>query len=183
MKLKSLTLLLVASASFAQANLIQNSSFEDPFGLPWVVASFEGPNHWSIINDGHTGGKSFFTNAPKNFEDTLIQDHLALEIGTTYEVSFWIKNFGAGDDYLNATIIDENGNANLQLTPISTELESWERLSFFYTAEGIDGHLWINLGDSNGVQIDDVSVEAVPEPATLAVLVGIAAIIRRQKSR
>jgi len=181
MKFKSLTLLLLACTSLAQANLIQNSSFEDPFELPWKVASFQGPHHWSIVNDGHTGGKSFFTNAPRSFEDTLMQDDFVLEIGTTYEVSFWIKNFGVGDDFLNATIIDENGNASLQQSPISTELESWERLSFFYTAEGTNGHLWINLGDSNGVQIDDVSVEAVPEPATFLTLTAGIALLRRNK--
>jgi len=182
MKIKSLALPLIAISSFANANIVVNGSFEstNPFG--WTIHPASQGSNYSFTSDAHTGLKALKYAASAGEMDGFFQS-LDLQIGQTYNVSLWIKNFGVGDDKLGFWLYDENSVDGFWMEPISTELESWNQISFQHTATGTNGQLRVQGFDPNGFIIDDVSVEAVPEPATLAALAGIAAIIKRRKNR
>jgi len=181
MNLKSIALPLLACSSMGFANLIIDPSFEGNGQAVWNVIPAAQGSGWGSTSDAHSGNKAFAFFGQNS--DTLFQD-ITLEIGVTYEISLWIKNYGVGDDSFSATLFGTDEANSIIMNPVGTPLEEWVQLSFTSTAIDTNGRIILRGKDQiSSVIIDDISVEAVPEPATLAVLAGIAAIIKRRKSR
>ncbi len=181
MNLRLLILPALLCSASSQANLVLDPSFEGDPPFSWHVTPAAQGSGWGDVNDPHTGEKAFSFFGQNN--DFIYQD-IILEIGVTYEVSFWIKNYGIGDDALSANLYGGDGLNDIGMNPVSTPLEEWVQLSFTSVAVSTEGRIGFHGRDQiSSILIDDISVEAVPEPATLSVLAGIAAIIKRRKSR
>ena len=111
-----------------------------------------------------------------------------------YQLSFWVGNYSAnnGPARLNVNITDGTSNtiflSETAAAPITNESSTWVRFAFNFIADGTSNT--INFSEVNGpsyIGLDDVSVTAVPEPATWAMMIlgfaGIGFIAYRRKSK
>lgn len=183
MKLKSLALPLLACSALAQANLVVNGGFEIDVPFAWTIQPAAQGSNIAIANIGRTGNRSLaFSSTVNNFD--FIRQSLTLVDGQEYEVSYWFNNISPGDDALGVTLTHGFNTTGLSHNPLDYLVAGgWQRKSFTITSTSTEGEIVIGGSDPNTFLIDDISVEAVPEPATFAVLAGIAAILKRRKNR
>lgn len=106
------------------------------------------------------------------------QDISGLTVGQTYELSFWYqpRTTAAGWDNPNDNGLDVYWDA-LEIDSIANvfrdEDTDWTRYSYYVTATSATGGVMLAAdGTANtlGALIDNVSLVAVPEPGTLALL-------------
>jgi hypothetical protein len=110
-----------------------------------------------------------------------------------YQLSFWVGNYSANNSPagLNVNITDGTSNTILlseALAPATNGSSSWTRFAFNFFADGTSNT--ISFSEINGpsyIGLDDVSVTAVPEPTTWAMMIlgfaGIGFMAYRRKSK
>jgi hypothetical protein len=170
-------------------NLVSNGSFENTStvaGSGWTVSGptlGEGIDYYidTVQGDAHTGSKSFAGGAVG--AEAFLTQTIATTPGANYNIHFWMSNFGG---FADGTALDVfwNGVSVLSLTDI---------LGFSYHEFVIDpiatGPLTtLSFGfrnDSGFLNIDDVSVRAVPEPSLAWLLAAgaVVAVVRRRRSK
>lgn len=184
-------------ACFANANLLVNGSFEDTpvssnsfqnvvagngFITGWTVTGtsvdvIAGPSTW-IAQDGNQSIDLAGTPGPG-----AVGQSFATTIGQDYEVSFYLgsNHQGGGDKSVNVYINGVSENLTGGLTN-----GSWVLFTRTFTASALSTEVKFESTNSGnfGGAVDNVSVEAVPEPFTLAGIgiMGLAAIKRKRKS-
>jgi len=192
-KLALLTVALVGLSVSASANLVVNGGFEQndwnySGSYKKYNAGSNGITGWSIglrsvdlvqspypVLEGRTALDLAGTPGPGS-----ISQNLNSVQGTKYVVSFWAltrENSSAVNQYLFSTFGDQSLQFNLSGT--------YTKYSYVATAID-DGYLSFatdSLNTTTGnILIDDVSVEAVPEPASMAALAfGAIALLKRRK--
>ena len=190
----------------ASASILVNGSFEDGAPQPasgsfnvlgagstavtgWVVGgdSVDWINGYWEAKDG-THSVDLSGNAPG-----WIQQTFATTAGTRYEVEFWMSGNPDGGSFLKPTVtsaIDGGVLAATQFYAIqgaTHEQMNWLRYSFAFTGTGNDVTLRFSSDTAGpyGPALDLVSVTAVPEPATWAMMLGgfglLGAAVRRSK--
>lgn len=190
--MKNLLLLAALSVTAGAHALVTNGGFElndyNGLGYKEYFAGDPGINGWTVTGTGSVDivGTAYPVNSGVHALDLVgtpgpgeIEQTLATTNGMTYTVSFYAMHTGGS---INAEVNVGLG-ATTQQFQVTT---SYQLYSFNATAASAAEvlKLWSNpQNTSNGnTFIDDVSVEAVPEPATLAALgVGLAALRRRRK--
>lgn len=110
-----------------------------------------------------------------------------------YQLSFWIGNFSAnnGPAGVNVNITDGTSNTLLvseALAPATNGSHTWTQFKLNFFADGTSNTL--SFSEINGpsyIGLDDVSVTAVPEPATWAMMIlgfaGVGFMAYRRKSK
>ncbi|MEH2529816.1 hypothetical protein V1277_003809 [Bradyrhizobium sp. AZCC 1588] len=95
-----------------------------------------------------------------------------------YQLSFWVGNYSAnnGSAGLNVSITDGTSNTLLLsesvTAPATSEPSTWVRFAFNFIADGTSNTISFNeLNGPSYIGLDDVSVAAVPEPATWAMMI------------
>jgi hypothetical protein len=189
----ALFLITVTDRTATASSIVLNGGFENGF-TNWITT----PGTISLFGTGgspHSGSSAAFfggVNLGGGNEDTISQI-LATATGQWYEVSFWLRmdiNSGAGCTFpqqLNCLNQDFNafwGGTQIFATA-STPLFPYTRYSFLIAATGSTTSLTFKGANEPGFYyLDDVSVEAVPEPSTwLLVGTGVAALAARLRSR
>jgi len=188
--------LAVPASSFGQ---IFNGGFE---AVNLAGANSSGPNYWTF-NNGNTDLDDWNIGAVSvDIVDSGYQVHsgnyaldlvgtpgpgeisqtLALTSGQEYVVSFWAYATG---DPINMVLDTEaigSGSAVYAITQ-----GSWNQYTFAFTAgsSAVDLIFASDAGNTtNGnLFLDDVSIEAVPEPASMLVLGCAAMIAARRKKK
>ncbi len=200
--------LFAASSAFASTNLVTNGSFEDLSGSlnhgswgeftslsGWTIASASKTSvfeiqqaseysHVSGFNTHYDG--TYYLELNSNNLGAITQT-LSTTAGQTYTLSFGYadrsgsKNASSMDIYWNGT----------QLKPINTGDTNWKTYSYTVTATGASTALtFVSTGPvkdvTMGSYLDGVSVTAVPEPESYAMLLaglGVMATIARRRSK
>ena len=184
----------MASTAFASPagrtqgqNLVQNPGFEaSATSLPfWSVSGFiaQGFDFFLDTNpaDAHTGSNSFAGGGIGT--PGFISQNISTLPGQNYNISLWLANLSGfasdtelvvrwgGVQVFDATDIFNTGYVLIPIDPMATALSTT---------------LSIGLrDDAFFLNIDDISVRQVPEPATLALALGglaAAGLARRRRS-
>ena len=181
MKINRLTAILIAAAAFgsAQANLVQNGGFETGTFSSWTTQAAGSGSHFMITTPSFSGNwaAGFMANAGQHDQ---ISQVLATNANTDYTLSFWLYNAGLENDSL---IVKWEGSTVLNLPPVFTALEDWTFFSIPVSATQSGSELRFMAHDGNSmVGLDDITVNPVPEPGTLAALsLGGLALLRRRR--
>ena len=162
----------ICFSSPSRADIVVNGGFEDgnftgwTGGLPDNVVFSGSPNSAYV----HTGsyGVGFGSNSLTTLSQTL-----STVAGTSYDVTFWINSNGLSP---NEVKLSWGGTKIFEEKNIAAD--GWTEFSFIETATSNSTVLAFGLEQRSGYSgLDDISVTAVPEPATWAMmLLGFAAV-------
>ncbi|MGI8923547.1 MAG: PEP-CTERM sorting domain-containing protein [Fimbriimonadales bacterium] len=173
---------LAVLSGVAHANLVVNGGFETGDFTSWGLDPAGSGSLFGVAGGGGHSGEFFAYFGAVEFEHDEIFQSLATSAGISYDVSIWVLNGGQGDDSLQ---IWWEGFVVLDMTPVTTVEGSWEEVTLQVAATTNGSELRIGSYDVPSFNfIDDVSVEAVPEPGSIvAVSLGLGAfLLRRRKS-
>lgn len=157
--------------STARAELITNGSFEGGLS-PWTLQNLGVDYEYEFVtNFGFSGTNSVRFGHGATANTSLFQS-VAISAGESYHFSMWIYNNGVGDDEL---IIRSFKNGSWQedysMGIVPTGLESWGEFTIDFTANFDADELWIQGRDQIATYyVDDISLNAVPGPASAALL-------------
>ncbi|MCX7799373.1 MAG: choice-of-anchor C family protein [Fimbriimonadales bacterium] len=195
--------LMAAGASAQAVNLITNGSFEQASVDPGptfltLSAGSTAITGWVVGGNGidYIGGYWNAQHGRRSVDLSAINagsisQTISTVAGQQYLLSFWLA---ANPDLPNSTpstkvaIVSAGNviNQNFSTPPRSSGIPNmnWGQYSLAFTALGSSTTITFASGESNAVgpALDNVSVEAVPEPTTLALAgLGLAAALRRRK--
>jgi hypothetical protein len=160
---------LAVAGDAAASNIVTNGSFETGDFSGWTQGGNTGSAFvgWSgtfgrSCQDGHNCA---FLRAVGS-DETLSQT-LSDVVGTDYTLMFWLG--AVGNDPSDFSVSWDGGTPLLSATdPITGSL--WTQYSYTVTGTGSDTIQFAFRDDPQYIYLDNVSVSATPEPATLGLL-------------
>jgi hypothetical protein len=186
--------IILGVAAISSANIVTNGSFEaKSYGTGYKLISNDGiAGGWYAETDlleigaasvygvtGQDGKQVLELDAKKNAKVSQKLTTIKSKYSVTFSAALR-KNIASssqgGDLYWNDVKVGS-------FLPTSTKMQDYK---FFVTGTGSDKLSFIGAGksDSYGTLIDNVSVQAVPEPTSMAALaVGGVAILRRRRKQ
>ena len=172
----ALALTLCAATAHAQANLVANGSFESGLAS-WTTNGFllQGFDY-GIDNAAQSGSNAFYGGAIESLG--FLNQTFATQAGQRYNVDFWL----ASDGFLpNRFQVLANGQLLLDLEDVL--IQPYGARHTVFTAIGPTTQLQFGFrSDSGLLHLDNVTVAAVPEPETVALLaLGLAAVAARRR--
>jgi len=182
MRTLSLLLLLVLLALPANANLIVNGGFETGDFSGWTVtgANILGSEYGTTTFKPNSGTYAAWFGAVNG--NTDLSQTFGTIPGQVYEGSFWVANTNDGNPPDNLIQVLWNGDAVVDGNDVPDA--PWTELDGLMTATAASTTITFVFHNAAGwFDLDDVSVEAVPEPAAAflcAAGCGMAALKRRR---
>ena len=185
----ALFLVSLTARTASASSIVLNGGFESGF-TSWTTTPGTG-TLFGVGGNANSGASAAFfggVNFGGGNEDTISQS-LATNAGQAYQVSFWLRMDNGGCIFpLQLNCFNQDFNAFWGNTQIfgtaSTAPFSYTRFSFLVGATGPATNLTFKAANEPGYYyLDDVSVEAVPEPSTwLLIGTGVAALAARRRS-
>ena len=159
---------LVTSASAVE--LVVNGGFETGDFTAWTQAG------GTVLTDDPFSGTYEASFAPVT---GALAQSLATMPNTNYNVSFYLRNAGNAAGSFQV-LLGTSVLTNLTINP-----DSYKRFTYNATTSALPGNSILTFQFANPTttfHLDDVSVQAVPEPATFAALgLGAVALLRRRR--
>lgn len=186
--LSILSLMSIAAAASA-SSIVVNGNFEaDPYGNGGhvVPATVTG---WTQSPAGVVAGiGQGYLNAPSqeidlsgvtdNTSGTGMYQDLVTTPGQMYLLSL--------DVYTGGSLGHTGGvDVKVDSSVLGTNLQGFDRTnhSMYFTATGATSRLWLTSNHGNVSHVDNVSVQAVPEPTSMAALgAGALGLLRRRRN-
>ena len=194
---------IAGSVAMAHAGIV-NGSFQDGAGNAAAGWTTGGSFAYALTDGDYItyaggygaspyGGRFLSFNAGNATADSWAYQDFATTAGTTYTVSFAFANFGVSStQQLNVELSDSNAgvlssNSFWDATGGGDLSAIWNSNSVTFTAAGATTRLTFSDAGSTtystDLLVDNVSVQAVPEPMTMLALVGGAAALLRRRRR
>jgi len=165
-------------ATQAKAGIILDGGFENPtpgnytssLGDGWNVnGTIRVDNATSPVGVPHSGNQSVYLDY--GYSPNTVSQMLTTIVNQTYLVSFWIADSGPNlvtVDFGSQTLF--NGTAPTNGVSLASDYVNY---AYTVTATSTTTNLsfigqYLNSNQGNGTNLDDVTVDAAPEPATLA---------------
>jgi hypothetical protein len=172
------TLLLIPGLALG-ANILINPDYETGALTPWFqLQDFGGPTNWTITNaDAHTGIYS----ATDQGNKLIAQYFAAVPTSNITLASVWVKNPNALFNAIYLEYSDATSANGLFATTGQwqyVDFTPWLAPGKSLTAVGVWGYS--SGGTDERTYVDDWTVEAVPEPASLGMF-ACAALLRRRR--
>jgi hypothetical protein len=160
--------LLLAAGSAARADLVVNGGFETGNFSGWTQSgnvTFTSVQGAGTFPGPHSG--NFFASLGPVGSLGFLDQNLATTAGTTYHLSYWLESDGGTPNefqvQLNGVVVQDM--TNIPASPGG----KYEEHTLDFTATSASTNLKLGFRDDPGFfGLDDISVNAVPEPATLA---------------
>lgn len=172
---------LAMATGAARAELVANGGFEA--GLDgWTTTGFQLQGYDHGVGDVARSGSQAFYGGGVGDAGFLVQS-LATVPGQTYRLSFWLFSDGFVPNELTLQIGGSPAYAAADVL-----LQPFDEVRLDFTAASTSTQMRFGMRNDSGVfRLDDVSVVAVPEPAT-AVLAGLGLVVvtvlgRRRRAR
>ena len=194
-------LLITAMGSSNAAGLIVNGSFEEASGIAPNSTLSPGATNltgWTVIGSGNLIWCNSSTYCARPASDGVysldltgltnvapyagVQQEVATVIGTTYELTFSLA--GRSDSFP----VSVSATAGSTSASFQAGAALWETKSLVFAATDISTMISL-IGESSGgqgliIQLDNVSVSAIPELHTSSMLVtGLAALVALRRRR
>jgi hypothetical protein len=167
---------LFGSAAFAQ---VVNGGFETGNFNGWTTQAAPFGSDFGVAANGvhtHSGTYSAFFGSFDSYPDQIFQD-VTVTSGAEYILGFWLDNEAqSGQEQMIAAW--ESGVIFRDSAPVG-----WTQFSFLVTAHSSTAQVYFGGFDTSDLSyLDDVTLTAVPEPASLAALaLGAIALLRRRR--
>lgn len=201
----TLALGVACAATGAYANLLTNGSFEDAedfagWDFSGTVQIQTDPGDLTTTNSNYRVGQTdgsraaAFNYTGTGVNDGIISQSFSTEIGQTYTVSFDYGLYGVSGSGVSADLnvavtgittlysalyTDDTGSEGGYV--LTTNAGSYSSYSFTFVADSISST--ISFSDAatsqmggNDTALDNISITAIPEPSTFALLGGLAAL-------
>jgi hypothetical protein len=203
--MKTFISFIAVAGSLAVAHAgITNGSFQHGSGATATGWTMGGSNALALTDADYIanaggfgaspyGGRFLSFNAAETADDNWAYQDFATTAGQEYTVSFAYANYGLDTtQQLNVLLSDSNAGLLLSSSYVDSTGGSdlsaiWNTTSLTFTAVGATTRLKFTDAGSSTVStdlfVDNVAVEAVPEPMTMLALAGGAvALLRRRRA-
>jgi len=173
--MRKLLLMLLCSASLilprvACANIVFNGGFEIGDFTGWILSGNPIPGNvdGSLPHSGQFAANLFAQDSP-----AFMEQQLSTTPGSVYKLTYFLDSDGQIPNRFLAQV-----NGSTLFDQLDIPAQSYTSHSFTFTAIGASTDLKFGFRNDPGMfHLDDIAVDAIPEPSVMCFLIALAVLI------